>query len=180
MRDNPINVRAFAMADADRRGRALARFFRPFLRGLYRRGSIVGAFDGDTLVGVCGRATPGRCQPTTLEKLQMVPSVIFGNSVGTSVRVMRWGADWSRRDPPEPHWHLGPVAVAPDRQGQGIGAAMMGDFCARMDVRAALSYLETDKLENVRFYEKFAFVVVAQAEVLGVANWFMSRAARIQ
>ena len=44
-----------------------------------------------------------------------------------------------------------------------------------MDDLSMLSYLETDKYENVRFYRKLGFDVVAEAEVLGVPNWFMSR-----
>jgi hypothetical protein len=52
---------------------------------------------------------------------------------------------------------------------------MLADFCGRMDRGAASSYLETDKPENVRFYERFGFAVRAQADVLGVRNWFMQR-----
>ena len=40
MRDNPAHVRIFAIADAERRSRALERFFRPVLLGLYQRGLI--------------------------------------------------------------------------------------------------------------------------------------------
>jgi ribosomal protein S18 acetylase RimI-like enzyme len=40
------------------------------------------------------------------------------------------------------------------------------------------AYLETDKPENVRFYERFGFEVVGEEEVLGVPNWFMLRRAR--
>jgi ribosomal protein S18 acetylase RimI-like enzyme len=178
MRDNPNNLRAFDVPDGERRGRALARFFGPVLRGLHRRGSILGAFRGETMVGVCGAAPPGRCQPTLLEKLSVAPAVIFGNPAATALRVSGWTGAWSRRDPAEPHWHLGPVAVDPPLRGQGIGAALVADFCTRVDDRAALAYLETDKSENVRFYEKFGFVVVGEAEVLGVPNWFMSRPAR--
>jgi hypothetical protein len=83
------------------------------------------------------------------------------------------------RPRPEPHWHLGPVAVDSHLHNQGIGAAMMADFCARMDGRAALSYLETDKSENVHFYQTFGYTVVAEGQVLGVPNWFVSRPARV-
>jgi ribosomal protein S18 acetylase RimI-like enzyme len=145
------------------------------LYGLYRRGLIVGAFRGAVLVGVCGMARPGFCQPTMREKLSVIPSVVFGNPVGTPLRILKWLGAWARRDPIEPHWHLGPVAVDSNLQGQGIGGALLADFCARMEDSRALSYLETDKAENVRFYEKFGFRVVAEAEVLGVRNWFMSR-----
>ncbi|HTF33339.1 MAG TPA: GNAT family N-acetyltransferase [Myxococcota bacterium] len=67
-------------------------------------------------------APPGRCQPTIGEKLGILPAVVFGNTIGVPWRVLRWTGQWARRDPAEPHWHLGPVAVDPDLQGQGIGA----------------------------------------------------------
>jgi len=110
-----------------------------------------------------------------LEKLGMLPSVVFGNPPGTTLRVMTWAGEWARRDLAEPHWHLGPVAVDPQLQGQGIATAMLTAFCSRMDDLSMLSYLETDKCENVRFYRKLGFGVIAEAEVLGVPNWFMSR-----
>jgi hypothetical protein len=38
-----------------------------------------------------------------------------------------------------------------------------------------MGWLETDKAENVRLYERFGYVVVEQTDVLGVPNWFMRR-----
>jgi ribosomal protein S18 acetylase RimI-like enzyme len=175
MCDNPVNVRAFAILDAERRCRALTRFFRPILRGLYQRGVIYGAYRDGALLGVCGIARPGFCRPPFLEKLSVVPSVLFGNPVDTTLRVLDWVREWERRDPDRLHWHLGPVAVDRSVQGQGIGSAMLTAFCAHMDAYGAFSYLETDRPENVRFYEKFGFMVGAEATVLGVPNWFMSR-----
>jgi ribosomal protein S18 acetylase RimI-like enzyme len=178
MCDNPVNARAFAISDPERRCRALTRFFVPVVRRLHRRGSVVGAFREEAMVGVCCVAPPHACQPRVLEKLKVVPSVVLGNPLGTAGRVLRWVGEWSRRDPPDLHWHLGPLAVDPPFQGQGVGKAMMTSFCAQMDARGGLSYLETDKPENVRFYQKFGFSVLGEAEVLGVSNWFMSRPAR--
>jgi ribosomal protein S18 acetylase RimI-like enzyme len=177
MRDNPNNVRAFG-PDAERRCRALTRFFAPVLRGARRRGSVLGAFRDDSLVGVSVAAPPGLCQPKAAEKLSVFPSVFFGNSIGVPLRVLRWIGEWSRRDPTEAHWHLGPVAVDAHLQRRGIGGTLMTDFCARMDRAGSLSYLETDKGENVSFYERFGFEVIAESEVLGVSNWFMSRTPR--
>jgi GNAT superfamily N-acetyltransferase len=175
MRDNPVNLRVFAIPDAERRGQALARFFGPVLRGLHRRGLIYGAYRGEDPVGVCGIARPGFCQPAFLEKLCVVPPVVFGNPVDTALRVLNWTGAWAHRDPATPHWHLGPLAVDPSVQGQGIGSAMLTAFCAHMDAYGAFSYLETDRPENVNFYQKFGFVVMAEAEIMGVPNWFMSR-----
>jgi len=38
-----------------------------------------------------------------------------------------------------------------------------------------MAYLETDKRENVAFYERFGFQTQAQEPVLEVPNWFMVR-----
>jgi GNAT superfamily N-acetyltransferase len=177
MRDNPVNVQAFG-GEADHRVRAMTRFFEAVLRGLDRRGTILGALRGGAIIGVCGMAPPGRCQPPLGEKLSVLPAIVLGNAVAVPLRVMRWVGEWSRRDPAHAHWHLGPVAVEPSLQGQGIGGAMVAEFCRRVDDSDAASYLETDKLENVRFYERFGYRVVAEAPVLGVANWFMMRTGR--
>jgi ribosomal protein S18 acetylase RimI-like enzyme len=150
-------------------------FFVPVLHGLYQRGLILGAFRDGSLAGVCGMARPGLCQPTSLEKLTVIPSVVFGNPLTAPMRVLKWAGEWARRDPSEPHWHLGPVAADSHVQGQGIGRAMLTEFCARVDRSGGLSNLETDKPENVRFYQKFGFTVIAEAEILRVPNWFMSR-----
>ncbi len=175
MRDNPANVRAFGIEDADLRSRSLVRFFRPVLRGLYRRGVVIGALCDNALVGVCAMAQPGSCQPTLLEKLEFVPSLVSGNPMGTAIRVARWAGEWARRDPTRPHWHLGPVAVSPHFQGQGIGCTMLAAFCERIDQEHTLAYLETDTFKNVGFYQRFGFRVIEQAAVLGIPNWFMSR-----
>lgn len=175
MCNNPANLRAFGIRDTERRCCTLERFFTPVLQGLYHRGLIFGAFRDSALVGVCGMARPGLCQPKALEKLRVVPSVALGNPIGTPLRVLRWAAEWAHRDPVEPHWHLGPVTVDSNHQGHGIGGAMLTAFCVLVDLCQTLSYLETDKSENIRFYRKFGFTVVAEAEVLGVPNWFMSR-----
>src|SRR5262249_29657833 len=90
MRDNPANVRAFAIQDGQRRCRALERFFVPVLHGLYRRGLILGAFRDVALVGVCGRARPTLCQPSLLGPLSGGRSMLFGDPAGTPLRGLRW------------------------------------------------------------------------------------------
>jgi GNAT superfamily N-acetyltransferase len=178
MSDNPANLRAFAITNAARRQKALARFFRPVLSGVYRRGLIYGAFCDQVLVGVCGIARPGFCQPALLEKLSIVPAVVLGNPGATTLRILKWAGEWAQHDPRQTHWHLGPVAVDPCFWGTGIGSAMLTAFCAHMDAYGACAYLETDRRENVRFYQRFRFEVVDETEVLGIPNWFMLRRGR--
>jgi predicted N-acetyltransferase YhbS len=73
---------------------------------------------------------------------------------------------------------VGPVGVERDRQGQGIGGALLSAACARLDAAGAAAYLETDKAVNVAFYRRFGFETTGEAEVLGLPNWFMTRPAR--
>ena len=117
------------------------------------------------------------CQLPPLKMLPLLPAMlkVLG---GRMIRVSRWMSAWAKLDPKEPHWHFGPFAVLPERQGQGIGSQLLTRFCEHVDHLEAAAYLETDKPENVRLYQRFGFVVTAEAPVLGVPNWFMWRSPR--
>jgi predicted N-acetyltransferase YhbS len=92
-----------------------------------------------------------------------------------TARMLRFISVWQKHDPNDRHWHLGPVAVEPGLQGMGVGSQMMERFCARMDDEGEMAFLETDKPENVRFYQRSGFETVAEEDVLGNPNWFMRR-----
>jgi ribosomal protein S18 acetylase RimI-like enzyme len=86
-----------------------------------------------------------------------------------------WFKEWSKHDPFEQHWHLGPIGVLPAYQGSGVGSMLMERFCKEVDACMANAYLETDLDKNVHFYKKFGFKVVAETEIFGVKNRYMSR-----
>jgi len=90
-------------------------------------------------------------------------------------RIEHWINAWDERHPLEPHRHLGPVGVLPQFQRLGIGSRMMESFCAQVDANHEPAFLETDKLMNVRFYEKFRFRSIDESLVFGVRNFFMWR-----
>jgi ribosomal protein S18 acetylase RimI-like enzyme len=84
---------------------------------------------------------------------------------------------WWRRDPHLPHWHIAPLGVEPDLQGLGIGSQLMARFCEMADEALTAGYLETDRPENVRLYQRFGFQVTGKASIRGHTNWFMWRPA---
>jgi len=174
MRDNPLHVWAFGL-DPLAREQALRRVFDAVLRQQMSTSVVLSARSAGALVGVCGMACPGTCQPTMTEKLRLVPLMLAGAGVGPTIRLAAWISRWARHDPKRPHWHLGPVGVERHLQGQGIGSELLREFCRRMDDEHATAYLETDKGENVTFYRRFGFRVTAEDEVVGVPNWFMTR-----
>jgi ribosomal protein S18 acetylase RimI-like enzyme len=175
MRDNPLHVAAYG-DDPARRLRCHARLMRGLFRAFSAQAPICAVGDG-TLLGVTGVAPVGTCQPTVAQRLRLLPSLL---ALGprTAARVMSWTSTWGTRDPDEPHVHLGPLAVDVHRQGQGIGSLIMEEHCRRLDAGREIGYLETDKPENVRFYQRFGFEVIGEEPVLGVPNWFMRREAR--
>jgi len=172
MRDNPIHVAAFGEGP-ERRRRCLEWMFTGLFRVMSAQTPLC-ARDGETIVGVTGVAPPGHCQPAGTQRLRIVPFILAAGPRSTG-RVLKWIGAWAERDPEEPHVHLGPLAVDAHLQGRGIGSRILAEHCRRLDERGTLGYLETDKPENVRLYERFGYRVVAEAQVIGVPCWFMRR-----
>lgn len=108
---------------------------------------------------------------------QKIASTPVGTNINENIRERRsvWLEEWARHDPPEPHWHLGPLAVLPAYQGKGIGTELMNRFCQEVDACSAAAYLETDATQNVPFYERFGFVVKAESDIFGNINSYMWR-----
>jgi GNAT superfamily N-acetyltransferase len=172
MRDNPLHIAAFG-DDRERRRRQLERFFRAFFRVMTSQ-TPLGAHAGGELVGVTGIAPPGTCRPGFIDELRMLPTLV-AMGPRTSARLMRWVGTWAGHDPNEPHSHLGPLAVDAHLQGRGIGTRILVEYRDRLDRAGEVAYLETDKPENVRLYERHGFRVIGEEPVIGVTNWFMRR-----
>lgn len=175
MRDNPINVRAMG-EDVAVRLRRLMGLFALALPRLMRKGVLLAAKSGGAIVGVLGMAPPGACKASGIEKAAMAPHLLAALGPRALMRTASWQSEWEARDVSEPHWHLGPVSADAGLHGRGIGSALMRVYCERLDDENGAGYLETDKLENVTFYEKFGFETVGEASILGIPNWFMHRA----
>jgi GNAT superfamily N-acetyltransferase len=176
MCDDPLYCALFG-PDVNRRRMRLHRLFAALLPLMGRRPLL--AFDADRLVGVLGQFPPGTCRTPVLRQLRFAFTMRSTN-VMEWWRLWRWLAATEARDLAQPHWHVGPVAVAPDRRGEGIGSRMLRAFCARMDERGEVAFLETDKPESVRFYARCGFEVREQADILGTPNWWMLRKAQKQ
>jgi ribosomal protein S18 acetylase RimI-like enzyme len=172
MRDNPLHVAAYG-PDPDRRELVHARLMRALFRHAAHNEPI-GVWRDGTLVAVAGALGAFDCRPGVAQSLRALPTFA---SLGprTAARVARWVRVWREHDPDEPHLHLGPVAVDRHLQRQGIGTVLLAEHARRLDASGRLGYLETDKPENVGFYERHGYEVVDRADVIGVPNWFMLR-----
>lgn len=178
MRDNPLHIAAFG-GDSAFREKTLAGVFRAFLAmEVATKGLVVGAFKNGSLVGVCGMMRPGCCQLAPPEKIILLPKLLWNCGVRGTGKLLSQFGNWSTHDPAKPHWHLGPVGIERELQGQGIGSLLLREFSRIVDDEKATAWLETDKEVNVSFYRKHGFDVVAEDTVNGVPNWFMERRAK--
>ncbi|OEY67670.1 GNAT family N-acetyltransferase [Marinobacter sp. X15-166B] len=172
MRDNPLHLAVFGGPDT-RRQQRLQRLLAGLLGYILRKGDLLGAYRNGTLVGVLGLLPPGRCRPTWRDLPRLLPTLLTSNTPAGSLRTAIWLNTWRRHDPGTPHWHLGPLAVEPDWQGQYVGTRLMDYACNR--AADACLYLETDTPANVRFYQRFGFSVLATPVILTTPSWLMVR-----
>src|SRR5262245_45352893 len=103
MSDNPLHMRVFG-DDSARREAALRHLFTTVLTQYQPKGSVLGAFREDTLVGVCAMVKPARCQPSSREKLALLGAMTRGRAWRAVPGALRWTSSWASRDPAAPHW----------------------------------------------------------------------------
>lgn len=135
--------------------------------------AIVAERDG-VFVGVLNAAEWPACQMSIREKLRTTPAMM--RAVRTALpRTFAMLSGWEKHDPKRPHWHIGPIGVRPDLQGQSIGSTLLGSFLDEVDAAASAAYLETDVDRNVTLYERFGFKVIGRTDINGVDNRFLWR-----
>ena len=168
MVDNPLHVAVF-QGKGEKQRMEIEKMFRGLLIEL--PGIVFLAKQNQNIIGVMRMKS---CQG---RKVADFPKdVIDESDIGWRKSV--WHAEWGRNDPIEQHWHLGPIGVLPRYQGSGIGTMLMERFCREVDACSAKAYLETEGDKNVRFYEKFGFIVVRESEIFMVKNRYMLRDSR--
>ncbi len=172
MNDNPIHIKVFGSHSALRE-RRLKRLFPALLGYVQRKGDLYGVFADARLVGVLGMLPPNCCKPSAVDLLRMLPRLLTSHNPLGTLRLALWLGAWARIDPSTPHWHLGPLAIAPAWQRQGIGSLMI-EF-ALSKCSGDTLYLETDKLSNVELYARFGFSTVATPSILATPSWIMMR-----
>jgi ribosomal protein S18 acetylase RimI-like enzyme len=166
---NPLHVCAFGPERLDQN----RLFFRIGLRRMFSGQSFVALSDGEVRGYVHFNASP-YCLPPPEEVPLSTANLL--KPLGAAVpQVIKWVSRWCRLDPEEPHGHLGPIGVSPQAQGQGVGTALMGRYLEYLERERLAGYLETDRPNNVGFYEKFGFVVRREEMLIGTPVWYMWR-----
>ncbi|WP_283139243.1 GNAT family N-acetyltransferase [Rhizohabitans arisaemae] len=79
--------------------------------------------------------------------------------------------------PAEPHWYLASMGTHPDWWNRGLGTRVLRPVLDRCDAEGLPAFTETSTEDNVRFYRRNGFDVVAEADLPdgGPHLWFLHR-----
>jgi len=96
-----------------------------------------------------------------IDQLRLTPLLL--NLTGVS-RLRRGAAlaNAMEEHPAEPHYYLAFVAVAPNRQRQGMGTAILEESLARIDKAGAPAYLENSNPRNLPLYQRLGFRTIKE------------------
>jgi len=166
---NPLHLAAFGDGRIDQN----RLFFRIGLRHMFIGPAFVAMVDGAVGGFIHFNAAP-YCLPAPVELPHAFATLLKPLNEAIP-KVIRWFTLWCHLDPDEPHVHLGPIAVAPELQRQGVGSALMQRYIEHLEQEKTAGYLETDRRENVEFYKRFGFIVQREEEVIGTTTWHMWR-----
>ena len=113
------------------------------------------------------------------QQLRLMPGTLRLFGLRRLPAALRALAELDRRAPRERHWHLSVLGVTPERQGEGIGSALMRPVLERCDREVRAAYLETANPVNLPFYERHGFAVREQVDLgADLRVWTMLRTPR--
>ncbi|MBM7815003.1 GNAT family N-acetyltransferase [Saccharothrix algeriensis] len=168
----PFIRHVVAADDHERRVRELQRLF------LVEVGLAHGAvWVADDCAAVAVWTTPDTDAAAAFGPLAERAAHLAGDRAEVSARAER---AFGPHRPTGPAWFLGTVGVRPDRQGRGLGSAVIRPGLAAADEAGAPAYLETTGDRNVRLYRRLGFEVTAEVQLPdgGPLTWCMSRPPR--
>lgn len=120
-------------------------------------------------------ALPGRWREDLRQSLMLMPMVPV--LLPRILRSTRAGREIERRHPAEPHYYLSVIGTDPDKQGEGVGSALLAPVLRRCDSDRTAAYLESSKESNLSFYARHGFEVTERIDLPdeGPPLWLMWR-----
>lgn len=126
--------------------------------------------------GVAIWAGPEKWEPPTTALLGAMPKMLRTIGLRGAMRMVGALNTLKKEHPKDPHWYLMGLATDPPRQRTGVGSALVTPKLEACDREQLGAYLETQKAENVPYYQRFGFRVTKEIGLRkGPRIWLMWR-----
>jgi len=172
-------VLSWVMRDDGKRSEAMRGLFAYILRESVPHGEVTAT---DELDACAVWVPPGVWAepPGLLESLRMLPETLRWAGLSRLRRFKEMDAAEYAKRPREPHFYLAVLGVRPDRQGAGLGSALLSHTLSRLDEAGMPAYLENSKPANMPLYERHGFRVFDEINLRGGGpkEWCMWREPR--
>ena len=110
-------------------------------------------------------APPGAWEMSLGQQLRLLPAVIEVVGARRLGTVAQGLAEVERRRPPQPWWFLALLGTDPDAQGRGLASRTLAPVLERCDRDGAVALLDTCSPDNLGFYERKGFRVMAEVDL---------------
>ena len=166
-------VLVWLVPDGRTRRRFLRGFFHAAFEDSHQSGELRIAEDEGEVCGVAVWYPPGRVRDPTGPAVDNALAALHDADLDRLAALREATID---HDPIKPHFYLWLMAVAPERQGAGIGGALLTAVLDICDERQTLAYLEATGSENRRLYERYGFEATGEIRLPeGPTKWPMLR-----
>jgi GNAT superfamily N-acetyltransferase len=148
--------------DAMRRSR-LPFFFRAVYTHMGEHGRIVTVRnDAGEALGVAAWLTTGGYPLPIKVQLSQVPSSLraFYRRPRAIMAGNRYMAALVRAHRKDPQWYLMVLCADPPAQRSGVGTMLLEHAFAQVDTQGVGSHLETPRLDNVAYYQRFGYELI--------------------
>jgi ribosomal protein S18 acetylase RimI-like enzyme len=149
--------------DAMRRSR-LPVFFQSVFSHMGPQGRLVTVRnDADEILGVAAWQMTGGYPPSIKMQLSQIPSSLraFYRRPRTLMIGNRFVVALAHAHRKDPQWYLMVLCADPDVQRSGVGTVLLEHGLAMVDAEGVGSHLETPRLDNVAYYRRFGYELVA-------------------
>jgi GNAT superfamily N-acetyltransferase len=141
------------------RMRILERGFELFLRRVWMEQRET--YTTADVVAVAVWELPDRWKLGAAQQIGLLPAMI-GVFARHLPRLLRALMALEARHPPEPHYYLAFVGVAPEWQGRGLGSRVLEPVLQRCDSEGMPAFLEASTARNRALYERHGFAVTEE------------------